>query len=106
VHGTADKVTSFKATEEFYNKIDCADKKLSLYEVRGRFSIAPSIAWYTSWLMFHLDHQGGYHELVHDIDGYPERLVEECISWVESHIVEQTENSATAPAAVSTTAKL
>lgn len=53
VHGTADKacsdilqsssrsnvsifdlqVTSPKATEEFYNKIDATDKKLSLYEV-------------------------------------------------------------------------
>ncbi|OSC97319.1 lysophospholipase [Trametes coccinea BRFM310] len=35
VHGTADRVTSYKASEEFYNKVDAADKELKPYPVRA-----------------------------------------------------------------------
>lgn len=34
VQGTDDKVTSYHATQEFYDKIVAEDKKISLYEVR------------------------------------------------------------------------
>jgi len=61
VHGTDDKVTSHKATQSFYDKMVADDKKISLYE-------------------------GGYHELVHEIDGIPEKLFEEITSWVEAHL--------------------
>lgn len=33
-HGTADKVTSCKASETFFNSVVADDKKLSLYDVR------------------------------------------------------------------------
>ncbi|KAI0338376.1 alpha/beta-hydrolase [Trametopsis cervina] len=66
VHGTEDKVTSYKASEEFYKKLDCVDKKISLYE-------------------------GAYHELVNEIDGIPERLVEECASWILQHVPQELE---------------
>lgn len=61
VHGTADKVTSAKASETFINKVQASDKKLSLYE-------------------------GGYHELVNEPDGVWQKYTNECISWVEAHI--------------------
>lgn len=61
VQGTEDKITSYKATQEFYNKIFAEDKTISLYE-------------------------GGYHELVNDIDGLPERLYEDCTSWIGGHL--------------------
>ncbi|CAL1711442.1 unnamed protein product [Somion occarium] len=61
VQGTGDKVTSYKATEEFYNKIPVQDKKISLYP-------------------------DAYHELVHEIDGIPAKLFEECVSWIETHL--------------------
>ncbi|KAI0821034.1 lysophospholipase [Irpex lacteus] len=61
VHGTADNVTSYKATKEFHDKIDCPGKKLSTFE-------------------------GAYHEIVNEPDGMAERLIDECISWVESHL--------------------
>ncbi|EMD32944.1 hypothetical protein CERSUDRAFT_160986 [Gelatoporia subvermispora B] len=61
VHGTADRVTSPKASQEFYNKLTVEDKKISLYE-------------------------GGYHELVQEPDGVKEKFIEEMISWVEAHI--------------------
>lgn len=61
VHGTADQVTSCDASKEFCEKVPAASKKISLYE-------------------------GGYHELVHEPDGMPERLVDECIAWIEEHL--------------------
>ncbi|KAL7277718.1 LOW QUALITY PROTEIN: hypothetical protein ACG7TL_008654 [Trametes sanguinea] len=53
-------VTSYKASEEFYNKVDAADKELKPYP-------------------------DGFHELVHEPDGVKERFVDECISWVLKH---------------------
>jgi len=60
VHGTADQVTSAKASEAFIDKIEATDKKISLYD-------------------------GGYHELVNEPDGVWEKFTDECISWVEAH---------------------
>lgn len=68
VHGTDDKVTSYKATQEFHDKIDADDKKIVLYE-------------------------GGYHELVHEIDGIPEKLFEEITSWVEARLLPRAPES-------------
>jgi len=61
VHGTADQVTSHKASEQFIEKLEVDDKKISLYD-------------------------GGYHELVNEPDGVWEKFTEECISWVEARI--------------------
>lgn len=45
----------------------------------------------------HIDHadllQGGFHELQNEPDGVQEKLVEECIAWIEAHIP----NAASAP---------
>lgn len=30
--------------------------------------------------------QGGYHELQNETDGVPEKMAEECISWIEARI--------------------
>ncbi|KAI0828020.1 lysophospholipase [Trametes gibbosa] len=60
VHGTADRVTSYKASEEFYDKVAAADKELKPFEA-------------------------GFHELVHEPDGVREKYVDECILWVLKH---------------------
>ncbi|KAH9913544.1 lysophospholipase [Fomitopsis serialis] len=60
-HGTQDKVTSHKASEELYGKLDAEDKKLSLYE-------------------------DGYHELSNEPDGVKERFWDECIAWIHGHV--------------------
>ncbi|KZT69648.1 lysophospholipase [Daedalea quercina L-15889] len=62
-HGTQDKVTSHKASEELYGKLDAEDKKLSLYE-------------------------GAYHEVMNEPDGVKERFWDECIAWIHAHIPE------------------
>lgn len=61
VHGTEDKVTSCIATEQFFQKLPAKDKTFTPYP-------------------------GGYHELQSEPNGVKEKLVEECISWVEAHI--------------------
>ncbi|KAH7928716.1 alpha/beta-hydrolase [Leucogyrophana mollusca] len=61
VHGTADKVTSHKATEAFHGKIQAQDKTFSSYT-------------------------DGFHELHNEPDGVKEKLVEECIAWVEARL--------------------
>ncbi|KAF7798974.1 hypothetical protein EIP86_010203 [Pleurotus ostreatoroseus] len=61
LHGTADNVTSCKSTEKFHNLIETDDKQLSLYE-------------------------GGYHELMNEIDDIPDRFTDECLTWIEKHI--------------------
>jgi len=80
IHGTDDQVTSCKATQTFYDKVVADDKKLSLYE-------------------------GGYHELQNEPDGVQEKLVEECIVWMEARISGANTAGAGAEAAT-TTSKL
>ncbi|KAH9913545.1 lysophospholipase [Fomitopsis serialis] len=63
LHGTQDKVTSHKASEELYGKLDAEDKKLSLYE-------------------------DAYHELTNEPDGVKERFWDECIAWIHAHVLE------------------
>ncbi|KAI0076518.1 lysophospholipase [Panus rudis PR-1116 ss-1] len=63
IQGTADKVTSFPATEEFFKKVPAQDKKLVPFP-------------------------DAYHELVHEIDGIPAKLFEECVSWIEAHLTD------------------
>lgn len=60
IHGTADKVTSPQASQEFVEKLDASDKKLSLIE-------------------------GGFHELTHEPDGVKERFWDECVKWILAH---------------------
>jgi len=61
IHGTADRVTSHQASQEFFNKVPAKDKELSLYP-------------------------DGYHELQNEPDGVKERLIAQCIAWVEARI--------------------
>ncbi|KAH8103271.1 lysophospholipase [Cristinia sonorae] len=61
VHGTADRVTSPKASESFFYKIQSEDKTYTPYP-------------------------GAYHELFQEIDNIPEKLSDEIISWVEAHL--------------------
>ncbi|KAI0629458.1 lysophospholipase [Trametes polyzona] len=61
VHGTADRITAFKASEEFYHKLSAADKEFKPYE-------------------------DGFHELVHEPDGVKEKFLDECISWILKHV--------------------
>ncbi|KAF7968051.1 hypothetical protein HWV62_32120 [Athelia sp. TMB] len=56
-----DQVTSPKASQAFHDAVLADDKKLSLYE-------------------------GGYHELQNEPDGVSEKMVEECIAWIEARI--------------------
>jgi len=59
MHGTADKVTSHISSETFCERVEADDKKLTLYE-------------------------GCYHELHNEIDGVPEKEVEEVVTWIEA----------------------
>jgi acylglycerol lipase len=61
IHGTGDRVTSYRASEQFYNSVVADDKHISLYE-------------------------GGYHELHNEPDGMTERLINEAITWAEKHL--------------------
>ncbi|KAM5537986.1 hypothetical protein V8D89_008462 [Ganoderma adspersum] len=57
VHGDADKITSFTAAKELFDKVEAADKTFTPFE-------------------------GGFHELVHEPEGVKERFVDSCVSWV------------------------
>jgi acylglycerol lipase len=61
VHGTADKVTSHKASQEFIDMISAAHKKISLFE-------------------------GGFHELQNEPNGVKEKLADEVLRFIESHL--------------------
>jgi len=61
VHGSDDKVTSAKASELLHQQLPAKDKKISIF-------------------------QGGYHELHNEPDGVKDKLIEECITWVEAHL--------------------
>ncbi|EKM53358.1 uncharacterized protein PHACADRAFT_259675 [Phanerochaete carnosa HHB-10118-sp] len=73
IHGTADEVTSCEASREFYEKVSAEDKKISIYE-------------------------GGFHELVHEPDGMSDRLVNECVAWVEAHCPPKSPSATGTPA--------
>ncbi|KAI8978320.1 lysophospholipase [Trametes punicea] len=60
-HGTADRVTSFAAAEEFFKKVDAADKEFKSFP-------------------------DSLHELVNESDGVKEKYVDECISWILKHV--------------------
>ncbi|KIL00856.1 hypothetical protein PAXRUDRAFT_128902 [Paxillus rubicundulus Ve08.2h10] len=61
IHGSEDKVTSFKATEKFHELLEAEDKKFSPYS-------------------------NGFHELHNEPGGVKEKLIDECIAWVEAHL--------------------
>ncbi|KAI6145529.1 alpha beta-hydrolase [Pisolithus tinctorius] len=61
VHGSEDKVTSYKASEQFYNAVPAEVKHFSTYP-------------------------DGFHELHNEPNGVKEQLINECITWVEAHI--------------------
>ncbi|KAL1949734.1 hypothetical protein VTO73DRAFT_8615 [Trametes versicolor] len=57
MHGTADRVTSFKAAQEFYENLPAEDKQFNAIE-------------------------DGYHELVHEPNGVKEKYMSDCIAWI------------------------
>ncbi|KAF5384513.1 hypothetical protein D9757_006477 [Collybiopsis confluens] len=59
VHGDADKVSSVKATQEFYQSIDAEDKKILIYA-------------------------NGYHELQNELPPVRRRLVDDIVSFIEA----------------------
>jgi len=60
-HGSEDQVTSHKASEAFFEKLEADDKKLSIYE-------------------------GAYHEVHNEPDGVKEKFIDELIVWIEGHL--------------------
>ncbi|KAI1782479.1 lysophospholipase [Ganoderma leucocontextum] len=60
IHGTADRVTSYKGSEEFFYKIKADDKEFKPF-------------------------QDGFHELAYEPDGVKEKFTDECISWILKH---------------------
>ncbi|RDX44035.1 lysophospholipase [Lentinus brumalis] len=59
--GTVDEVNCPKSGVAFFNKLDLKDKKLVEYE-------------------------GAYHDLLHEVDDIPDKVTEEYIAWIESHL--------------------
>ncbi|KAI1782745.1 hypothetical protein LXA43DRAFT_1103472 [Ganoderma leucocontextum] len=60
IHGTADRVISYKGSEEFFYKIKADDKEFKPF-------------------------QDGFHELAYEPDGVKEKFTDECISWILKH---------------------
>jgi acylglycerol lipase len=60
-HGTADKITSPTATQEFFEKVPATDKELTTFP-------------------------DGFHELHNEPDGVKERLIQQCIRWIEARV--------------------
>jgi len=65
VHGTGDKVTSYKATQTFHDKIKASEKKILLYE-------------------------GAFHELQNEPDGVKEKLAHDVVVFVNTHLPQDT----------------
>ncbi|OSD07714.1 lysophospholipase [Trametes coccinea BRFM310] len=57
LHGDADKVTSYKASREFFDKLQAKDKNFETIK-------------------------DAFHELVHEPKGVKERFMDDCISWI------------------------
>ncbi|RDX40014.1 lysophospholipase [Lentinus brumalis] len=60
LHGNSDRVTSFRASEEFFGTVNASDKEFKPFE-------------------------NGYHELVNESNGMKEKFVDDCISWILKH---------------------
>ncbi|MEM7031073.1 MAG: lysophospholipase [Chloroflexota bacterium] len=58
-HGSGDKITSAKASRQFFDKVTSADKRYILYD-------------------------GGYHELTNDLDR--DKVFADVESWLETHL--------------------
>jgi acylglycerol lipase len=89
IHGIDDKVTSYKATQSFYDKVVADDKKLCLYEVPflSLSHACPSPLVSSIFLTLRrLLSQGAYHEIQNEPDGVKEKMTEECITWIEAHL--------------------
>jgi acylglycerol lipase len=61
IHGSEDEITSFKGSEKFHELLSAEDKTFSPYT-------------------------NGLHELHNEPDGVKEKLIEECIAWVEARL--------------------
>ncbi|KAF9243221.1 alpha beta-hydrolase [Melanogaster broomeanus] len=61
IHGSEDKVASFKGTETFHELLQAQDKQFSPYS-------------------------DGFHELHNEPGGVKEKLIAECIAWVDTHL--------------------
>ncbi|EJC99171.1 lysophospholipase [Fomitiporia mediterranea MF3/22] len=61
IHGTGDKVTSYRASQRFHDAVRAKDKTILLYP-------------------------DGYHELHNEPDGVSDKVIDECISWAEVHL--------------------
>ncbi|KAL0072551.1 hypothetical protein AAF712_000314 [Marasmius tenuissimus] len=61
IHGTGDRVTSYTASQTFYDNLSIKDKKIRLFD-------------------------GGYHELVNDPGDVPDEVVKEIFSFIDSHL--------------------
>ncbi|KAH9847879.1 lysophospholipase [Lenzites betulinus] len=60
LQGTADRVTSYEATKEFYGNLPADDKRFITFE-------------------------GAYHELVNELNGVKEKYMDDVIAWILAH---------------------
>ena len=70
-------MTSFTASQEFYEKVDAEDKQLIPFEVRLQTRtvlrvLQPCI-------------QDGYHELVNELGDMKVKFVNDCVDWILKH---------------------
>jgi len=65
IQGTGDKVTSYKATQTFHDKIKANEKEILLYE-------------------------GAFHELQNEPDGVKEKLARDIVVFVNAHLSQDT----------------
>jgi acylglycerol lipase len=76
-HGDKDEVTSHNSSTELFNKLPAQDKTYKTFP-------------------------DGYHELHNEPDGVREKVIEECISFIEAHLERPSER----PSEPEVTAKL
>jgi len=65
IHGTVDKVTSFEATKELFEKLNAKDKKLEA-------------------------HEGFYHEAHNEPGDDKVRVINNMMDWADSHVATTT----------------
>ncbi|KZT05769.1 alpha/beta-hydrolase [Laetiporus sulphureus 93-53] len=61
IHGTGDKITMHQKTVAFYDSLSTKDKQVILYE-------------------------GAFHELHNEPDGVAEKMVDDCVKFMEAHL--------------------